>query len=343
MLEARCRVALPRRLRAVVPASGSSVPHGKNGHERKVREFQERPLRPGAPGRAPRGRLLVIGGREDKQNGKLILRELARLVGGGKIVIAPLASESPDEVWAEYEALLRGLGVPHVYHLRIEERADAESPRSMRVMEGATAVFFTGGDQLKITSLIGDTPVFSRTVEIFLDGGTIAGTSAGAAVMSETMIVAGHGGGGATYRIGELLQLAPGFGLAKDMVIDQHFAERGRMGRLMGVVAQNPRILGLGIDEDTAVEMRPHRDFRVLGGGGVYVVDGSKVRYTNVAEEDRDRAMSIFGVQVHVLSQGDVFDLATRTPRQRPAEVVEEEVGAAAGAGADGNGAGGDA
>jgi cyanophycinase len=105
--------------------------------------------------------------------------------------------------------------------------------------------------------------VYSRINEIFIEGGTIAGTSAGASVMSETMMVGGNGK--SSHRIGTALQLAPGFGFAKDMVIDQHFAERGRIGRLLGVVGQNPRIIGVGIDENTAILMRPHRDFRVLG------------------------------------------------------------------------------
>jgi cyanophycinase len=298
-----------------------------NGSERKLREFKERPLRPGAPGaERPKGRLLIVGGHEDKEDDKIILKQLARLVGGGKLVVTTLASERPDESIEMYEGLLRSLGVKHLYHLKIEERADAESVKAMKVLEGATAVYFTGGDQLKITSLIGDTPVYSRIMEIFINGGTIAGTSAGASVMSETMIVGGGANGG-SHRIGSALRLAPGLGFAKDMVIDQHFAERGRMGRLLGIVAQNPRIIGIGIDEDTAIEVQPHRGFRVLGTGGVYVVDGRNVTYTNIAEEERDRTLSVFGVTVHQLSQGDTFDLRTREPENHPAEEVDEELG----------------
>ena len=298
-----------------------------NGSERKLREFKERPLRPGAPGaERPKGRLLIVGGHEDKEDDKIILKELARLVGGGKLVVTTLASASPDESIDMYEGVLRNLGVKHLYHLKIEERADAESVKAMKILEGATAVYFTGGDQLKITSLIGDTPVYSRIFEIFIEGGTIAGTSAGASVMSETMIVGGGANGG-SHRIGASLRLAPGLGFAKDMVIDQHFAERGRMGRLLGIVAQNPRIIGIGIDEDTAIEVQPHRGFRVLGSGGVYVVDGRNVTYTNIAEEAHDRTLSVFGVTVHQLSQGDTFDLRTRTAKNHPAEEIDEELG----------------
>lgn len=293
---------------------------------RRVEEFRERPLRPGHPGSRPKGRLLIIGGKEDKEDEKLILRRLVQLVGdGGKLVLMTLASESPREQWERYESMLRRIGIRHLHHLLVESRADAETPRALRTLEGANAVFFTGGDQLRITTLIGDTPVFSRVVEILAGGGTIAGTSAGASVMSETMLVGGAAS--ESPRIGGELHLAPGFGFAHDMVIDQHFAERGRIGRLLAVVAQNPRVLGVGIDEDTAIEVEPFRRFTVLGSGGVTVVDGGEVTYTNVAEENRGRTLTVFGVRTHLLSQGDHFDLSTRRPRQRPAEAVDEIVG----------------
>jgi cyanophycinase len=308
-----------------VPASGASRTVKNNGAHRKARQFKNRPVRPGDPHLTPKGRLLIIGGHEDKHDGRLILRALSRLVGSGKLVIATLASEQPGEQWEEYETTMRGVGVRHLYHLKIESRADAESPAAMSILEGATGVFFTGGDQLRLTTLIGDTPVFSRCYEIFANGGVIAGTSAGASVMSETMIVSGNGS--ASPRIGEKLQLAPGFGFAKDMVIDQHFAERGRVGRLIGVVAQNPRILGLGIDENTAIELEPFRRFRVLGEGSVTVIDGSDVTDTNIADDVNGRAISVFGVRLHLLTQGDEFDFITRTPKRGSAEDIDDELG----------------
>jgi cyanophycinase len=295
--------------------------------QRQVERFRERPLRPSQPDLKLKGELLVIGGHEDKHHERLILRYLARRVGSGTLVVSAVASEEPEELWEEYEGVFRALNVRHVRRLSIESRADAESPKSLRVLKDATAVFLTGGDQLRITSMIGDTPVFSRLVEIFASGGMIAGTSAGASVMSETMLIGGGSNG--SHRIGPDLQLAPGLGLAHDMVIDQHFAERGRIGRLLGVVAQNPRILGVGLDENTAIALNPSRGFRVLGEGAVYVVDGATVTNTNIAEEERDRAMSIYNVTVHLLTQGDRFTIATRTPSSAPAESIEKELGAA--------------
>ena len=178
------------------------------------------------------------------------------------------------------------------------------------MLDDAAAVFFSGGDQLRITSQIGDTGIEAKVRAIYERGGLIAGTSAGASVMSETMLV--KGSSKETHRIGDL-HMSPGMGLVRDVIIDQHFAERGRMGRLLGAVAHNPRVLGLGIDEDTAV-MVEGDTFRVIGSGGVYVVDGTDVTYCNLAEARAECALSMHDVRVHVLSDGDGFDLKARKP-----------------------------
>jgi cyanophycinase len=135
------------------------------------------------------------------------------------------------------------------------------------------------------------------------------------------------GSGDASHRIGAKLSMAPGFGLIQDIVIDQHFAERGRVGRLLGAIAQNPRMLGVGIDENTAIVVDDQRSFEVIGDGAVYILDASGVTYSNLTEEEQDRALSLFGVQVHVLSMGDTFDIGTRQPRSHPAEAVLERLG----------------
>jgi cyanophycinase len=293
--------------------------------ERKIRRFEEEPLRPGDLRTRPKGSLLIIGGHEDKEGDSVILRTLAKKVGAGKLVVATLASESPGEMWETYEPLMRRLGVRHVHHLQIERREDGSSVRAMTTLDDATAVFFTGGDQVRITSLMGDTPVFSRIVEIFASGGTIAGTSAGASVLSETMMVGGSGE--KSYQLDANLRLAPGFGFVRGLVIDQHFAERGRIGRLLAVVGQNPRVLGVGIDEDTAVELRPGISFRVLGSGGVTVLDGSTIRDSNLAEEASERTISIVGATLHALSAGDEFDIERRSVVLGEAEDTERAVG----------------
>ena len=291
---------------------------------RKVELFLERPMRRGRASATHKGALIIIGGHEDRTGERRILGAVVERLGDdGKIVVCTVASAEPDSLWEEYESAFRALGVPHVYRLDVESREDAATPRAMRILEGATGVFFTGGDQLKITSQIGDTPLYSRVQEIFEAGGVIAGTSAGASAMSETMLVANDGE--ASYRIKSALLMAPGLGLAQDMLIDQHFSERGRMARLIGAVSQNPRVLGVGIDEDTAIIVEHNRSFVVLGSGAVYIVDGSTTSYSNIGEEDSDRTLSSHGLTVHMLSQGDRFDLLTRTPFAHPAESMERE------------------
>ena len=292
--------------------------------ERKVAQFRARPLRAARTGAKHKGSLVIIGGHEDRHDEKLILREVAdRLGPDGKIVVCTVASSEPEALWEEYEQAFRALGVPHVYRLEIDSREDAGTPRVMRILEGATGVFFTGGDQLKITSQIGDTPLYSRVQEIFENGGVIAGSSAGASAMSETMMVSGSDEG--SYKIKSSLLMAPGLGFAKDLLIDQHFSERGRMARLIGAVSQNPRVLGVGIDENTAIVVEQQRKFTVLGEGAAYVVDASQVSYSNIGEEDSERTLSAFDLCVHMLSQGDSFDLTTREPRSAPAESMERD------------------
>jgi cyanophycinase len=246
-------------------------------------------------------------------------------VRGGRLVVATVASAVPDELWADYEPLFRGFGITDVVHLDVANRGEAKSEEKLRLLDGASGVFFTGGDQLKITSQLGDSPIYARVREIYLEGGVVAGTSAGASVMAETMMVAGAGD--ESHRIGSALQMAPGFGLFPGVILDQHFAQRGRIGRLVAAVAQNPRILGIGIDEDTAILCEPGRCFTVLGSGAVYVVDGSDVTYSNLTEEEaRDRTLSVFGVRLHLLSMGDSYDVALRRPANAPAEEVEAAI-----------------
>jgi cyanophycinase len=256
--------------------------------------------------------LIVIGGREDKIGDALILREVARHVGTGKLVVTDVASSDPDGLFEEYDQVFRKLGVKQVENLELRSREDASDPKILRVLDDATAVFFTGGDQLKITSQIGGTPVYDRVLEMYQAGGVVAGTSAGASVVCGTMLTAGTGR--TSPRLGESVQMAPGLGFIRNMIIDQHFAERGRMGRLLAAVAQNPRTLGLGIDENTAVVIDSSESFYVVGAGAVYAIDGRYISYSNVTEGNPDKTLAVYDLKVHVLTEGDSFDLETRRP-----------------------------
>jgi cyanophycinase len=259
-----------------------------------------------------KGCLIIIGGHEDRdpKGDRAILREVARHVRGGKLVLATVASHRPEGYFEEYQKAFADLDIGELVELYVEERSRAGDREKLGVLDDAAGIFFSGGDQLRITSQIGDTGIEAKVRAIYDRGGVVAGTSAGASVMSETMLV--KGSSKETHRIGDL-HMAPGMGLIRDVIIDQHFAERGRFGRLIGAVAHNPRILGLGIDEDTAA-MVEGDCFKVIGSGAVYVVDGTDVTYSNLADARMDCALSMHDVRVHVLSDGDEFDLRKRRP-----------------------------
>ena len=270
------------------------------------------------------GSLILIGGNEDKEGDRIILRAVAKAAGRGKLVVATVASGKPKELFEDYESVFRSIGVRHVHHLEVETREEAMREATVRILDDASVVFFTGGDQLRITSQLGDTPVYRRIKEIFDGGGTIAGTSAGASVMTETMVVSGDSD--ETNKIGDLIKMAPGFGLVGGVVVDQHFAQRGRVARLLGVVAQNPRILGIGVDENAAIRIR-RGSFQCIGDNAVYVLDASKMQFTNVAEGEPDESLCVYGVRIHVLNQSDKFNLKTRRPAHFPSEVIRDELG----------------
>jgi len=260
------------------------------------------------------GPLIIIGGHEDKEGDKLILREGAERVGSRRLVLATVASREPEGYFETYSRAFADLGLHDLVELYLHERAETLDAHVADIFAGAGGVFFTGGDQLRISSQIGDTPVEHLVRDMHRRGGVVAGTSAGASVMSETMLV--RGANRESHRIGDL-HMAPGLGLVRDIIIDQHFAERGRIGRLLGAVAQNPRVLGLGIDEDTAMVLTGNR-FRVIGSGAIYAIDGAGVTHSNIAEASPEKTLSMHEVRLHVLSGGDCFDLETRQPALPP-------------------------
>ena len=172
----------------------------------------------------------------------------------------------------------------------------------------AKTIFFTGGDQLRITTKLGGTPIADAIFAIYKNGGTVAGTSAGASVMGKTMLVGGENT--ESHKVGNWM-MAPGLGFVEEMLVDQHFAQRGRIGRLLGAVALNPGILGIGIDEDTAIVIEGD-SFKVIGSNAVYVVDGHNVSYTNICEAAADRTMSMHDVRLHILAEKETFHIHER-------------------------------
>lgn len=261
---------------------------------------------------APQGSLIIIGGHEDKVGDCAILMEVAKQAGkNGKLVIVTVATQLPQEVAEEYHAAFKELGVHKMDVLDIRIREEAYNEANVQKIVDANVIFFAGGDQLRITSQIGGSLVFRCMQEIYNNGGMIVGTSAGAAAMPETMLIGGESDKSHLYAG---LSMAPGLGFFPDVVIDSHFAERGRMGRLLGAVAHNPCLLGIGIDENTAIIARCGEHFEVIGAGAVYVVDGTYISYSSLSERNPDGVVSIDNVKVHVLGEHDRFDLRTRQP-----------------------------
>ena len=258
------------------------------------------------------GRLISIGGGEDKQGRRRVLKEVVAAASGEKnrLVIITAATQIPEEYLAGYLPVFEELGMKHVDVLDVRERTDVYEPEALKTLRGACAVFFTGGSQRRIASLIGGSPVEEALRDLYARGATIAGTSAGAAAMPETMLVAG-----ASDESPDLddVNMAPGLGLMPGVVIDSHFAERGRIGRLLAAVAQNPRNLGLGIDEDTAVVVEGARGFHVVGSGAVYVVDGTQISFSSLERRSRG-GLSVYGVRLHVLRDGEEFEWEDRRP-----------------------------
>ena len=268
------------------------------------------------------GSLIAIGGAEDREDTKIILNYIAERIGSGKLVISTLASGYADEVWDIYRNLFTSMGVKSVKHLCMDHRDESPEDPRLEVLADATAVFFTGGDQLRITTRLGGTALSERIEEIYRHGGIIAGTSAGATAIGEMMLVGNPAEGICKLRD---VRLTPGLGLVENMIIDQHFSERGRIRRLLGAIAQNPRMLGIGVDEDTAVVVESDGTFHAVGSGAVYVVDGHDLSYTNISEASFSRAMSVFGVKLHTLSSGDRFDMHSRHPESAAVSVEDSE------------------
>jgi cyanophycinase len=240
--------------------------------------------------------------------------ELAGGAGHARILICAGASDEPRETLREYQRVFERLGAETVTE-PLHDRPRGNDDALVQRLEQATAVFFTGGDQLQLTSTMAGTR-FGEAIRTCLQtrGLAVAGTSAGAAAMSSTMIVGGPSDG--SVRRSDV-DLAPGLGYWREALIDTHFNQRGRVSRLLTLLAENPQILGIGLDENTAVSTTPGRGFHVLGTGVVTVFDG-RVQHTNAAEVPSDGALALFGSKIHVLPRGYRFDLVKREPQLPP-------------------------
>jgi cyanophycinase len=265
-----------------------------------------------------RGWIVPVGGAEEKEQDAIILRRFVEVSGReqARNPIIPTASRLPD-TGPRYEKIFRNLGAHRATSIPFETRADAERDDLLDTLEQATGVFLTGGNQLQLSTILGGTPVARAIRRLNARGVTVGGTSAGAAILSEHMIAFGQSG---ATPIAGLASLAPGFGLTNRIVIDQHFRQRDRLGRLLSVLAFNPFAVGIGLDEDTAAFISPDDILHVEGAGAITIVDVSRLEHSSMGHNRPGQAICLTGIMLHILTRNGTYNLHTRvaTPPAPP-------------------------
>ena len=267
------------------------------------------PATPG-PGQARAGHLLIIGGAEDKLRQRQILGRFTSLAGGSdaRVVVLAPASSLGDEATELYISLFRQLGISDVRGMRPLVREDANDRRLVSALDDATAIFMTGGNQLRLSSVISGTALGRALMDRHRHGAIVAGTSAGASAIASHMVAFGTSGATPKQR---MTQMSAGLGLLPGVLIDQHFEQRNRFGRLLALIAQSPSLLGMGVDEDTAALVSPQGVLEVLGKGSVTILDPAHLQ-TDAYEVKRHRPIMVSGVTLHSLPSGYRFDLRRR-------------------------------
>jgi cyanophycinase len=257
-----------------------------------------------------RGFIIPIGGGEDKVREMKIHRKFVELSGSQEadIVVIPTASRQ-DSTGPDYNEIFRDLGAGQVEFMPITSREDCDNPHFIKMLDRATGIFITGGNQLRLSTILGGTLIARKIRRRNALGIPVAGTSAGASIMSEHMIA-----GGESNRAprGDGVSLAPGLGLTNAVIIDQHFTERNRLGRLLSASSYNPFLIGMGLDEDTGAFIGPDNVFEVVGSGTVTVVDAGDMTYSSMWQAKASDSLSLLGLHVDVLGEGCRYDLANR-------------------------------
>ena len=258
--------------------------------------------------------LLIIGGAEDKYNERLILRKFLELAGKKKasILIIPVASDFPEMAASTYSKIFRSLGAKKIADIQPASRKEAMDIDAEAALGNVTGVFISGGDQMRLSTILGGTP-FAHLLKkrIREDGIVLAGSSAGAAGLSASMIVRGKS---TLHPQKDSIRLSPGLGILNEIIIDQHFSERTRLNRLITAVCYNPHNLGIGIDENTATVISRDGVMEVIGSGTVTIVDGSEISFTNMAEVSPEEPFSVFGLKIHILTNGSKYNVFRRQP-----------------------------
>ena len=260
---------------------------------------------------ADRGFIIPIGGAVSKRKNPIILEKFVKLCGGDKAVITVIPTATKLEENGEiFTNLFTEMGASDVFSIDIKKRSDCSNEIYLSRLMKSTGVFISGGNQLRLSTFLGGTPVAKAIRRLNADGVHIAGTSAGAAIMPEHMISGGRSGGTPTPKS---VSLSPGLGLTNSVVIDQHFRQRDRLGRLLAAIAYSPFLTGVGIDENTAIFIDPDNTFSVEGSGAVTIVDPSKMNATSASTSGRNDAINITDIKLHILASGSNYDLNSHT------------------------------
>jgi cyanophycinase len=266
-------------------------------------------IHPGSPPTNQRGRVMAIGGAEDKFDDKIILSTFVQLAGGrdARLAIVPTAS-SIESAGERYKAIFLSMGVDRADVVYIGSRDDANGDVPAEVLAEATGIFLTGGNQMRLSVLMGGTRAAKLVRARHEAGAIVAGTSAGASILSSHMVAFGASGGTPKQR---MVQMVAGFGLIPDLIIDQHFRQRDRIGRLLAMVAANPGLLGVGIDEDTAILTGEGQILEIVGRNSVTIVDGSHM-YSDIFQVKGHGGITVSDARLHILTPGRRFDLEKR-------------------------------
>lgn len=278
----------------------------------------------------PQGSLILIGGNEDRLTEKAVLKAVLEEAGGSSaiLVFITTASAEPEVTGPLYKQAFYDLGAREVVHLDLRTRAAANDPVALAEVDRCTGIMFSGGDQLRITSILGGTDLVGRIRERYENepGFMVAGTSAGASALSRTMIYDGDGEAGL---LKHSVQLTSGLGLIDRVIVDTHFIKRGRVARQLQVVATNPRLISLGLGEDTAVRVTAGHVLEVIGSGVVMIIDGTSITRSNISDIEPGQPISVHDVLLHALTSGQRFDLVSRSflmIDEHAGEVVSEPV-----------------
>jgi cyanophycinase len=263
-----------------------------------------------------RGYIIPVGGAEEKIGDVAILRRFAELCGGGNCSIAIIPTASMlNETGSRYEELFRGLGVREARSIPIAHRSDCNRKDWLELLDEVDGIFLTGGNQLRLSTMIGGTEVAKAIRRRNAEGVHVAGTSAGAAFLCEHMIAFGKEGASPRART---VTLAPGLGLTNRVIIDQHFRQRDRLGRLLTAIAYNPFAIGIGLDENTGGFIAPDETLEVVGSGALTIVDPSGLEFSSMARVRKNDAVCLIGLKLHILDQGSTFNLHTRAASAAP-------------------------